>query len=111
MVLSSVNSRRFVSQNSRNAIFAARKLRYRPCRILSASCRFPNSHAFKKPCSERSMFFIDVMSCAGGRLTREATTTGSVSRMIPSSTSSSTARDCHCQLMQRLEVAPPTTRS
>lgn len=43
------------------------------------------------------MFFMEVISCAGGLLTREATVTGSVSRMIPSSTSSSTARDCYCQ--------------
>jgi hypothetical protein len=67
---------------------------HRPCRILSASCLLPNSHAFKKPCSDSSMFFIEVMSCAGGLLTREATMTGSVSRMMPSSTSSSTASDC-----------------
>jgi hypothetical protein len=66
---------------------------HRPCRILSASCLFPNSHAFKNPCSESSMFFIEVMSCAGGLLTRDATITGSVSRMMPSSTSSSTASD------------------
>jgi hypothetical protein len=64
-----------------------------PCRILSASCLFPNSHALRNPCSDSSMFFIELMSCAGGLLTREATMTGSVSRMMPSSTSSSTASD------------------
>ena len=74
-----------------------KKAFYRPCRIFSASCRLPNSHAFKKPCSERSMFLIDVISCAGGLLTRDATTTGSVSRMMPSSTSSSTASDYPCE--------------
>lgn len=72
------------------------RLPHKPCLIRSASCLFPNSHAFRNPCSERSRFFIDVMSCAGGLLTREATVTGSVSRMMPSSTSSSTARDCGC---------------
>jgi hypothetical protein len=82
----------FCCQNSSNAV---RRMmpHYRPCRIRSASCLFPNSHAFRKPCSDSSMFFIDVMSCAGGLLTREATMTGSVSRMMPSSTSSSTASD------------------
>ena len=70
------------------------KSNHSPCRILSASCLLPKSHMFIRPCSERSMFFIDVMSCAGGLLTREATMTGSVSRMMPSSTSSSTASDC-----------------
>jgi hypothetical protein len=64
-----------------------------PCLIRSANCLFPKSHMFIRPCSERSMFFIEVMSCAGGLLTREATMTGSVSRMMPSSTSSSTASD------------------
>lgn len=44
------------------------------------------------------MFFMEVMSCAGGLLTREATITGSVSRMMPSSTSSSTASDYFYQL-------------
>ena len=43
------------------------------------------------------MFFIEVMSCAGGLLTRDATITGSVSRMMPSSTSSSTASDYDSQ--------------
>jgi hypothetical protein len=56
---------------------------------------------FIRPCSERSMFFIEVMSCAGGLLTREATMTGSVSRMMPSSTSSSTASDWECQRKAR----------
>jgi hypothetical protein len=46
------------------------------------------------------MFFIEVMSCAGGLLTREATMTGSVSRMMPSSTSSSTASDWQSQLVR-----------
>lgn len=73
------------------------KPNHSPCRILSASCLFPKSHMFIRPCSERSMFFIEVMSCAGGLLTREATMTGSVSRMMPSSTSSSTASDCRGQ--------------
>jgi hypothetical protein len=38
----------------------------------------------------------------GGRLTREATTTGSVSRMMPSSTSSSTARDYSTSVCETL---------
>ncbi len=87
------------------------KVFYRPCRNLSASCRLPNSHAFRKPCSDNSMF-TDDMSCAGGLLTREATITGSVSRMMPSSTSSSTASDYFGQqITKSLGLIVLTTRS
>jgi len=55
------------------------------------------------------MFFIEVMSCAGGLLTREATMTGSVSRMMPSSTSSSTARDYEGQSKQDMGVVATVT--
>jgi len=55
------------------------------------------------------MFFIEVMSCAGGLLTREATMTGSVSRMMPSSTSSSTARDYEGELKQDMEIVTTVT--
>lgn len=68
------------------------KRRYSPCRKPSASLRFPNSHAFSRPCSDRSMLFMLGTSGAGARLTREAIRTGSVSRMMPSSMISSTAR-------------------
>ena len=65
----------------------------RPCLIRSASLALPNSHMFIMPCSLKSIFFIDTTSCAGGLLTRLATMTGSVSRMMPSSTISSMASE------------------
>jgi hypothetical protein len=66
---------------------------YSPCLILSANFIFPNSHAFSNPCSLKSIFFTLAASCAGGRDTRLEMTTGSVSRMMPSSTISSMARE------------------
>ena len=87
-------------ENACNAV-PLQNTAHSPCRIRSASCLFPKSHMFIRPCSERSMFFIEVMSCAGGLLTREATMTGSVSRMMPSSTSSSTASDWQGQRKAR----------
>lgn len=87
-------------ENACNAV-PLQNTAHSPCLIRSASCLFPKSHMFIRPCSERSMFFIEVMSCAGGLLTREATMTGSVSRMMPSSTSSSTASDWECQRKAR----------
>ena len=59
----------------------------------SASFLFPNSHAFNRPCSLRSIFLTLGASCAGALDTRLETMTGSVSRMMPSSTISSTARE------------------
>lgn len=66
---------------------------YNPCRNLSANCFFPNSQTLSNPCSERSIFFTLETSCIGGFETREAIVDGSVSRIIPSSTISSIARD------------------
>lgn len=59
------------------------------CLNCSANRLFPNSQAFKSPCSDRSILFILGASGGGGRLTREAIKTGSDSRMIPSSMISS----------------------
>ena len=62
------------------------------CRNPSANRLLPNSQALSNPCSVRSIFFIFGASGAGALLTREAIRTGSVSRIIPSSTISSMAR-------------------
>ena len=63
------------------------------CLILSANFSCPNFSKFITPCSLKSTPFIFVTSCAGALLTLLATTTGSTSRMTPSSTISSIARD------------------
>lgn len=72
---------------------AREKHRDHNCLIRSASLSLPNSQAFNNPCSLRSMFFTDAISWVGGLLTRLEMMTGSVSRMMPSSMISSTARE------------------
>jgi hypothetical protein len=62
-------------------------------RILSASVFLPNSHAVNRPFSLRSMPLMSTASCVGAAETREATTTGSVSSTMPSSTISSMMSD------------------
>ena len=57
------------------------------------------------------MLFIVVISCAGGRLTLDATITGSVSRMMPSSTSSSIASDYIISKIYVKVENIPTTKS
>lgn len=66
---------------------------HKPWRTRSLSFIFAKSHALSKPCSDRSIPRTAVRSCTGGLLTRETMTTGSVSRMIPSSMISSMAND------------------
>ena len=62
------------------------------CLILSASLFFPNSSRLYTPCSLKSTP-LSCTSCAGGRVTLLATTTGSTSSMMPSSQISSMARE------------------
>lgn len=71
----------------------SQRANHRPCRNLSPSFILPNSHALSRPSSDRSIPLTEDMSCTGGLLTLEATMTGSVSRMMPSSIISSIARE------------------
>ena len=64
---------------------------HRLFRTASIPFFFAKSQIFNRPCSLKSRFFMFGASCAGALETRLATITGSVSRMIPSSTISSAA--------------------
>jgi len=66
---------------------------YNPCLSQSPNFAFPNCARLFIPCSLRSIPFNWVTSCEGALLTLCTIIVGSVSRIIPSSTISSIARE------------------
>lgn len=68
-------------------------LLHKPCLSQSPNFAFPNCAKLFIPCSLKSILFNCVTSCVGALLTRWTIIVGSVSRIIPSSTISSMARE------------------
>jgi hypothetical protein len=71
----------------------SKRISYNPCLSQSPNFALPSCARLFMPCSLRSMFFNCVTSCCGALLTLCTMMVGSVSRIIPSSTISSTAKE------------------
>ncbi len=81
------------ASNGENSSLCGVESSHKPCLNQSPSFAFPNCAKLFMPCSLKSMPFSCATSCVGALLTLCTMIVGSVSKIIPSSTISSIARE------------------